>query len=309
MLLFQSNHENDAKIELYTIVEAALTQHDLMNKHKLIHAILPHIKTSLQNKNMVTQLKSILMNMKCQNIDNMVHNYFNKNNNITIDPSQMISIFVYSNNHFCNNYTKNNKYNNNYNKHNKNYCIYNNSNNKKLEYRADIIESLSPSVGNSIKPNSVIIKKWRMKNNGIKSLPKHLKVLYCGKKKNKMVKRRVFDVGNNYEIKSEQEFTVFVQIKTPKQYGVYTSDWRLTTSDGKTFGQKLKFDLVLSRDQIVNNTQNNDINNNNNEYKYQKQLQMLYDMGFKCYDNEFLQSLLNTHQGNINKVMSVLSNE
>jgi len=84
-----------------------------------------------------------------------------------------------------------------------------------------------------------------------------------------MVSQEQFYVGNNEEIKPNETFVVTICIKTPNAYGRYSSNWRLCTPDGKKFGQKLPFYLVLSppnNNNIINNNNNNN-NNKENEIK------------------------------------------
>ena len=153
------------------------------------------------------------------------------------------------------------------------YSMNNNDNNNNNDVKdegrlkADVIENPMPKIsGNVVDPNQGIMKTWKIKNTGTKSLPKGLMVKYSGRNNNPMVSTEQFYVGNDNEIKPNEEFTVTICIKTPECYGRFSSNWRLCTPDGKKFGQKLPFYLVLSPPQIkVNNINNN--NNNNDEQK------------------------------------------
>jgi len=103
-----------------------------------------------------------------------------------------------------------------------------------------------PVLSNSIvDANQGIIKTWKLKNDGNEALPAGLLIKYSGRKNNPMVSCQVFEVGNKKPIKSGEEFEVQVCVKTPEMYGRYSSNWRLTTPNGRRFGQKLPFYLVL----------------------------------------------------------------
>jgi len=130
----------------------------------------------------------------------------------------------------------------------------------KKTYIVNIIDNPMPIMPNTIiNPNEGIIKKWKLKNAGSNDLPIGLLVKYSGRRNNPMVSTQNFVVGNTKPIKPDEEFIVQVCVKAPSYYGKFSSNWRLCTPDGKKFGEKLPFDLVLSGE-VNNNMNNNDDN-------------------------------------------------
>jgi hypothetical protein len=96
---------------------------------------------------------------------------------------------------------------------------------------------------------SVLTKTWRIKNDGVTSWPQGVFLAACGgdslsgEKKEFALPRSTVSAGDEIEVS--------VVLTAPRSCGRYVSYYKLTTVDGKHFGQRLWADINVAEDEDV----------------------------------------------------------
>ncbi|BAT76031.1 Protein NBR1-like protein [Vigna angularis] len=115
--------------------------------------------------------------------------------------------------------------------------------------------------GTMMAPSTAFTKIWRMRNNGTVAWPKGTKLVWIGGDKFSDSHSVDLEVQNGVPI--EKELDIAVDFAAPRIPGRYTSYWRLATSSGHKFGQRVwvlvQVDASL-KDSFYDNSQGLNLN-------------------------------------------------
>jgi hypothetical protein len=130
-------------------------------------------------------------------------------------------------------------------------------------------DDITLSDGAMVLPNQILIKTWQVKNIGRKEIANGLYIKYVGDVFNSMINGVQFPIVlQSNTLSVNQETHVCVTIKTPKQNGHYSSQWKIFDAQGKSFDLLLTINItvVSENDQyeIKNDAVNEQTNTNNN---------------------------------------------
>ncbi|WVZ13012.1 hypothetical protein V8G54_017542 [Vigna mungo] len=115
--------------------------------------------------------------------------------------------------------------------------------------------------GTMMAPSTAFTKIWRMRNNGTVAWPKGTKLVWIGG--DKFSDSHSVDLEVQDGVPIEKELDIAVDFTAPRRPGRYTSYWRLATSSGHKFGQRVwvlvQVDASL-KDSFYDNSQGLNLN-------------------------------------------------
>lgn len=112
-------------------------------------------------------------------------------------------------------------------------------------------EDLTFPDGSIVSPSQQFTKSWKIKNNGESKWPSHVRLQFVGG--DQMNAENYIDVP---QIDAGDSIELSVPMTAPVASGRYTGYWRLISTDGHRFGQRLWVDVNVVEDSLV---QRNDI--------------------------------------------------
>jgi len=221
----------------------------------------------------------------------------------------------------------------------------NEKNKMEEDYKVEIIrDDLTLSDNAYVLAGQVVVKTWRIKNNGKKDWPNNMKLKYNGKAFNPIVNGVEFNVSS---LKINEESDVSIMIETQNIEINYNEQqeialFNLILPNGNIVNggdfiirvlivhEQQKEDNHNNNNNPINNDDNdldmdidededqqqeqqgiNDNNNNENEqikeinnYKYEEELTQIMDLGFDDVDK--IRNLLDQHHGNMDVVINIL---
>jgi len=162
---------------------------------------------------------------------------------------------------------------------------------------ARFVKDVTVQDGMFFPPNTPFAKTWRLRNeSSIPWVDGTIELIFDGKNSDQMGGADVIPVSGTVPAGSEVDITL--NLVTPAKPGRYVGFWRLRTSDGKKFGQRLWVCIhVTSPDE--------EAKYNEDLIRWKLALEKLQAMGFQ--DVKMNLKTLNKYQGNMPKVIKKLT--
>eukprot|EP01102_Stenamoeba_stenopodia_P013707 TRINITY_DN447_c0_g1_i1.p1 TRINITY_DN447_c0_g1~~TRINITY_DN447_c0_g1_i1.p1 ORF type:complete len:428 (+),score=98.74 TRINITY_DN447_c0_g1_i1:181-1464(+) len=162
---------------------------------------------------------------------------------------------------------------------------------------ARFVKDVTVQDGMYFPPNTPFAKTWRLRNEStIPWLDGTIELIFDGKNSDQMGGADVIPVSGTVPAGSEVDITL--NLVTPSKPGRYVGFWRLRTSDGKKFGQRLWVCIhVTSPDE--------EAKYNEDLIRWRPSLEKLQSMGFQDVKSNL--KMLNKYQGNMPKVIKKLT--
>eukprot|EP01111_Echinosteliopsis_oligospora_P002429 TRINITY_DN135_c0_g1_i1.p1 TRINITY_DN135_c0_g1~~TRINITY_DN135_c0_g1_i1.p1 ORF type:complete len:506 (-),score=152.06 TRINITY_DN135_c0_g1_i1:112-1629(-) len=165
--------------------------------------------------------------------------------------------------------------------------------------------------GSEIAPNTQFIKTWRIRNEGA-TWPKGCGLVFISRNGDRMGGPERVEVSANGPVENSQEIDVSVPLVSPESPGRYVGFWRLCSPEGKKFGQRVWVSIVVPSDSDSSSSSSSSSSSDgssssdDDEPDLRKAMCSIAEMGFDVKKKR-IRKMLEEHNGNIDKVVSLLS--
>lgn len=176
---------------------------------------------------------------------------------------------------------------------------------------ARLVSHVTVPDGQEFGPDVTFTKTWRLRNDGTQPWSTNFSFLRVSRGEDAL--NAPLSVPLGQEVAPGWEVDITVTMKTPTQPGAYENFWRLTTPEGRKFGQRVRCKIAVvasSEDDSSSNEQKSGKETKQQYFaalrdKYQVQLNVLHQMGFEGYDRKLLKKL-DKFQGNLDLVLNFI---
>lgn len=160
-------------------------------------------------------------------------------------------------------------------------------------------------------PDMIFTKTWKLRNDGAQAWNANFTFLRVSRTEDAL--NAPLSVPLAQEVAPGWEVDITVTMKTPTQPGAYENFWRLTTPEGRKFGQRVrcKITVVASSEDDSSSSEQKSGKEAKKQYfaalrdKYQVQLNALHQMGFEDCDRKLLKKL-DKFNGNLDPVLNFI---
>jgi len=161
------------------------------------------------------------------------------------------------------------------------------------------VKDVTVEDGTEIAANTPFIKTWRMRNDGQTAWPAGCRLLFVSRNGDNMRGPESVAVPVEGPVEPGQEVDIAVPLVAPAEPGRYTGYWRLVTSEGRKFGQRVWVSIVVpgsssSDDKPVEAD------------KYAELADVVAGMGFEVKQRCILR-LLHKCDGDVDRVVTILT--
>jgi len=176
---------------------------------------------------------------------------------------------------------------------------------------ARLVSHVTVPDGQEFGPDMIFTKTWKLRNDG--TLPWTTNYTFLRVSRTEDALNAPLSVPLGQEVAPGWEVDITVTMKTPTQPGSYENFWRLTTPEGRKFGQRVRCKIAVlasSEDDSSSNEQKPSKETKQQYFaalrdKYQVQLTALHQMGFTSCDRKLLKKL-EKYQGNLDLVLNFI---
>jgi hypothetical protein len=176
---------------------------------------------------------------------------------------------------------------------------------------ARLVSHVTVPDGQEFGPDVAFTKTWKLRNDG--TLPWNANFTFLRVSRAEDALNAPLSVPLGQEVAPGWEVDVTVAMKSPTQPGAYENFWRLTTPEGRKFGQRIrcKIAVVASSEDDSSSSEQKPSKESKQQYfaalrdKYQVQLTALHQMGFANCDRKLLKKL-EKYQGNLDLVLNFI---
>lgn len=160
------------------------------------------------------------------------------------------------------------------------------------------VKDVTVADGTEIAANTPFVKTWRMRNEGA-AWPAGCVLLYVSRNGDDMSGPKSVPVPFEGPVPANQEVDISVSLVAPGNPGRYIGYWRLSTPEGRKFGQRVWVSIVVP-------SGSSDETHTAVPEKYEELVDVLLGMGFEVKKRWVLR-LLQKHEGDVNRVADILT--
>lgn len=176
---------------------------------------------------------------------------------------------------------------------------------------ARLVSHVTVPDGQEFGPDVTFIKTWKLRNDGNQPWAANFVFVRVSRVEDALSAPLSVPLGQ--EVAPGWEVDVTVTMRTPVQPGSYENFWRLSTPEGRKFGQRIRCKIAVvasSEDDSSSNEQKANKEAKQQYFaalreKYQVQLNALQQMGFQDNDRKLLKKL-DKFQGNLDLVLNFI---
>lgn len=176
---------------------------------------------------------------------------------------------------------------------------------------ARLVSHVTVPEGQEFGPDVTFNKTWRLRNDGSQPWAANFTFVRVSRAEDAL--NAPLSVPLGQEVAPGWEVDITVPMRTPMQPGSYENFWRLTTPEGRKFGQRIRCKIAVvasSEDDSSSNEQKPNKELKQQYFaalrdKYQVQLNALHQMGFQSCDRKLLKKL-EKFQGNLDLVLNFI---
>jgi len=176
---------------------------------------------------------------------------------------------------------------------------------------ARLVSHVTVPDGQEFGPDVTFTKTWKLRNDG--DQPWSANFLFVRVSRAEDALNAPLSVPLGQEVAAGWEVDITVTMRTPVQPGSYENFWRISTPEGRKFGQRIrcKISVVASSEDDSSSNEQKVNKETKQQYfaalreKYQVQLNALQQMGFQDSDRKLLKKL-DKFQGNLDLVLNFI---
>lgn len=176
---------------------------------------------------------------------------------------------------------------------------------------ARLVSHVTVPDGQEFGPDVTFIKTWKLRNDGSQPWSANFMFLRVSRVDDALNAPQSVPLGQ--EVAPGWEIDITVTMRTPAQPGSYENFWRLSTPEGRKFGQRIrcKVAVVASSEDDSSSNEQKATKEAKQQYfaglrdKYHVQLDALHQMGFVECDRKLLKKL-DKCQGNLDQVLNFI---